>query len=44
MELEAAQQELTRLEAGLQSPRVRLDGLRLILVVGEHDETAHEDD
>lgn len=34
-ELEAAKTELARLEAGLKTPRVRLDGLRLILVTDD---------
>jgi len=37
-DLERAQQELVRLEAGLQLPRVRLDGLRLTLIVDEEEE------
>jgi hypothetical protein len=36
-ELAAAQTELDLLTAGLQSPRVRLDGLRLILITDDEE-------
>ena len=37
--LEVARTELDRLEAGLHTPRVRLDGLRLILVTDQETDS-----
>ncbi len=38
-ELEVARTELDRLETGLHTPRVRLDGLRLILVTDQETDS-----
>lgn len=38
VDADVAQAQLERLDAGLQTPRVRLDGLRLILVTEEWDD------